>query len=494
MNDPRAVAALETLRSIEGRLLIGNTWVAAGDRLDTISPSTGAAIGAIGLASADDVDTAVAAGRAALDGEWGNALPAQRARAMLKLADLIDANVERIAAVEAADGVRNYIEVLYGDAPAGASVFRYFAGLAGAIEGSVKYPSIGYAPPGCHVRAYVDKAPVGVVAAIIPWNFPFIMACVRLAPALAAGCPVVLKPAEDASLSSLLLGQLAVEAGFPAGVIGVLPGRGDVAGAALVAHAGIDKISFTGSTRVGREIGRVAGEAFRKHSLELGGKCAAIVGDDADVDAAVAALAGSAFGNAGQVCVASARLLVHRSRHDAFRAKIEAVAKVRRTGSNFDGEATLGPIINAKQRERITALIDDARASGAEVSGDHANDSEGIFLNPVVIAGASAGCRLASEEIFGPVVQVEPFDDLDEAVARANATPYGLAGSIWTQRWRDADRVARTMAAGTIYVNCHAWADPSLPMAGLKASGIGVEGGREGVDSCLTAKTVLAVL
>ena len=494
MIDPRATAALDWLGESSGRMMIGNAWVAGSATRASLSPSCGAHFADIALASDGEVDAAVASARGVLDGDWGRALPAERARAMLRLADLIDANAAHLAAIEAADGVRPYVEALYGDVPTGAVIFRHMAGLAGAIEGSIKYPSIGYAPPGTSVRAFVDRGPVGVVAAIIPWNFPFIMACARIAPALAAGCTVVLKPAEDASLSSLALGKLAIEAGFPAGVVNIVTGLGSDAGAALVRHPGTDMVSFTGSTRVGREIGGVCGQMLKKQSLELGGKCAAIVMDDADLDWAAAGLAGSSFGNAGQICVASARILAHRSVHDALVEKLTVAAKAKAVGGTFDSGATLGPIITEKQRDRIAGLLNDAAAGGATLSGPHAVDKPGYFARPVIVSGLGEGARMAREETFGPVVVVEAFDELDDAFTRANATPYGLAGSIWTQRWRDADRATRTMQAATVYVNCHAWADPAVPMGGMKASGIGIQSGREGMESYLTSKTTLALL
>ena len=494
MTEARIATALEWLGEAVGSSMIGNAWVPGARTLASVSPSTGAAVADIALGGADEVDAAVAAARGALDGDWGDALPAARARAMLRLADLIDAHVEHIAVIEAADGVRPYGEARYGDVPTGAAIFRHMAGLAGAIEGSVKYPSIGYASEGGTVRAFVDRVPVGVVAAIIPWNFPFVMACARVAPALAAGCSVVLKPAEDASLSSLALAKLAIEAGFPPGVINVVTGLGDEAGAALVRHDGTDMVSFTGSTRVGRDIGEICGRMLKRQSLELGGKCAAIVMDDADIAAAAAGLAGAAFGNAGQICVAAARILVHRSVHDALVDALSGIAAGKRTGGTFDADVTLGPIINAAQRDRIGDLLQDAQRAGATLSGAHAVDAPGFFVKPVIVSGLGAGARMQTEETFGPVVVVEPFDDLDDAIARANATPYGLAGSIWTQRWRDADRAARKLHASTIYVNCHAWADPAVPMGGMKASGIGVQSGREGLESYLMSKTTLALL
>ena len=494
MNDLRIAAALDWLGDASGASMIGNAWLPGSSARPSLSPSTGERIADIALGSEDEVDAAVTAARGALAGDWASALPAQRARAMLRLADLIDAQVEHIAVIEAADGVRPFVEARYGDVPTGAAIFRHMAGLAGAIEGSIKYPSIGYAPPGTVVRAFADKVPVGVVAAIIPWNFPFVMACARVAPALAAGCAVILKPAEDASLSSLALAKLVIEAGFPPGVVSVVTGLGDEAGAALVRHEGTDMVSFTGSTRVGRDIGEICGRMLKRQSLELGGKCAAIVMDDADIAAAAAGLAGAAFGNAGQICVAAARILVHRSVHDALVDALSAIAADKRTGGTFDADATLGPIINAAQRDRIGDLLQDAQRAGATLSGAHAVDAPGFFVKPVIVSGLGAGARMHTEETFGPVVVVEPFDDLDEAIARANATPYGLAGSIWTQRWRDADQAARRLQAGTIYVNCHAWADPAVPMGGMKASGIGVQSGREGLESYLMSKTTLALL
>lgn len=492
MNDPRVTSALEWLG--KPALMVGGDWRSGSGQLASLSPSSGAHLADLATAGDADIDAAVVAGRAALNGEWGAALPAQRAKAMLRLADLIDANVAHIAAIEAADGVRPHVEALYGDVPVGAVIFRHFAGLAGTIEGSIKYPSIGYAPPGSSVRAFVDMRPVGVVAAIIPWNFPFVMACARVAPALAAGCSVVLKPAEDASLSSLALAKLVIEAGFPAGSVSVLTGTGATTGAALVRHPGIDMVSFTGSTAVGREIGEVCGRALKKQSLELGGKCAAIVMDDADIDSTVAGLAGAAFGNAGQICVAAARVLAHRSVHDALVEKLGSAAKAMKPGGTFDESATLGPMINARQRDRLGAMLDEAAAKGAVLSSAHDVSEDGFYLNPVIVTGLSPDARMCSEETFGPAVVVEAFDDLDEALSKANATPYGLAGSIWTRRWRDADIASRRMQAGTVYVNCHAWADPAVPMGGLKASGIGVQSGREGMESYLVPKTTLALL
>lgn len=494
MTDTHVRDALGWLGEGAGRLMVGNRWIMASGTLPSVSPSTGVRVADIALAGSGEVDAAVASGRAALDGEWGAALPAQRARAMLKLADLIDANAHYLATIEAADGVRAYLESLHGDIPTGAAIFRHMAGLAGAIEGSVKYPSIAYAPPGASVRALVDRPPVGVVAAIIPWNFPFVIACARVAPALAAGCAVILKPAEDASLSSLALGKLAIEAGFPPGAVAVLTGVGDATGAALVAHPGTDMVSFTGSTRAGREIGQTCGRMLKKQSLELGGKCAAIVMDDADLDWAAVGLAGSSFGNAGQVCVASARILVHRSAHDELVARLTGTAKAKRVGGTFDAEATLGPIITGEQQARVAGLLDDASAGGATLSGPHAVDAPGFYLNPVIVTDLAPDARLHTEETFGPVVAIERFDELDEAIARANATPYGLAGSIWTRRWRDADHAAKRLDVGTVYVNCHAFADPAVPMGALKASGVGLQSGREGLESYLGSKTTLAVL
>jgi phenylacetaldehyde dehydrogenase len=491
MNDPRVTAALDWLGTPGP--MIGNAFVAGSGMLASLSPSTGQPLTDFASAGAAEVDAAVAGGRAALDGEWGAALPAQRARVLLKFAELIDANVAHLAALEAADGVRPHMEALYGDVPVSAVILRHFAGMAGAIEGSIKYPSIGYAPPGTSVRAFVDARPVGVVAAIVPWNFPIVMAAARIAPALAAGCAVILKPAEDTSLSAIALGKLAIEAGLPAGALAVLTGTGAETGAALVRHPGVDMVSFTGSTAVGREIGEVCGRMLKKQSLELGGKCAAIVMDDADLDWAMAGLAGAAFGNAGQVCVAAARVLAHSSVHDAVVEKLAAAAGAMTPGSTFS-DGALSPIINAKQRARIGGLLNDAVEKGATLSGVHANDTPGFYLNPVVISGSCTGARIAAEETFGPAVVVETFDDLDEALSKANDTPYGLAGSIWTRRWRDADIASRRMHAGTIYVNCHAWADPAVPMGAMKASGVGIQGGREGLESYLTHKTTLALL
>lgn len=491
MIDPRAAAALEWLGP--ARPMVGGTFLAGAGSFTSLCPSTGEPLADVSTAGAGEIEAAVVAAKAALAGEWGAALPVQRAKALLRLADLIDANVGNIAALEAADGVRPYVEALYGDVPVSATIFRHFAGMTGAIEGSVKYPSIGYAPPGSSVRAFVDLRPVGVVAAIVPWNFPFIMAAARLAPALAAGCAVVLKPAEDTSLSAVALAKLVIEAGFPTGAVSVLTGTGAETGAALVRHPGIDMVSFTGSTPVGREIGEVCGRALKKQSLELGGKCAAIVMDDADVDSAAAGLAGAAFGNAGQVCVAAARILAHASVHDALVEKLTAAAHAIKPGSTFT-DGAMSPIINARQRTRIGGLLDEAVAKGAMLSGAHANDATGFYLNPVVVSGPCNGARIASEETFGPAVVVERFDDLHQALSMANDTPYGLAGSIWTQRWRDADIASRRMAAGTVYVNCHAWADPAVPMGGVKASGIGVQSGREGMESYLVPKTTLALL
>jgi phenylacetaldehyde dehydrogenase len=495
MTDPRIIAGLNLLGEGRGRLFINGAWVRGDDEMASISPSTGELTAEIALAGQAQVDAAMDSASAAM-ASWGAMSAATRASALLRLADLIDTHNEAIAALEAADGVRPFIEALYGDVPAGANILRYFAGLAGQIDGAVKYPSIGYAPPGSRIRALVEKAPIGPVATIIPWNFPFVMACARIAPALAAGCPVVLKPAEDASLSCLLLGRLAQMAELPAGAFNVLTGRGAETGAALVCHPASAKISFIGSSAVGREIGAIAGGLLKRHTLELGGKCPAIVMDDADLDAAAAGLAGAAFGNAGQICVAAARILVHEKVAEAFHQKLAEQAQVRQPGSTFDPGAGVGPIISVRQQARLTGLIEDAQAHGAHIAGGASNTlpASGFYQNPLIVSGLPVEARMANEEIFGPVTVIETVASLDDAIARANATEYGLAASIWTQRWRDADEALRRIKAGMIYTNCHAWADPVLPMGGLKASGIGVEGGREGLENYLMSKTMLALL
>jgi len=475
------------------RLLIGaeRPEAADGRTFATLDPATGREIAQVALAGAEDVDRAVAAARAAFaEGPWGSMPAAGRERLMLALAQAIEDRAEEIAQIESLDNGKPVGLAQYVDVAGAVAHLRYFGGWPTKIEGGV----LPVSAPSMH--CYTRREPVGVCGQIIPWNFPLLMAAWKLGPALAAGCTVVLKPAEQTPLSALRVGELALEVGFPPGVVNVLTGDGST-GAALVDHPDVNKIAFTGSTAVGREIGAKAGRALKRVTLELGGKSPNIILPDADIEAAVKGSYQAIYFNTGQACNAGSRLFAPAERYDEVMSALAKAAEAAKLGAGLDPGTQLGPVVSAEQQERVLGYIDAGRDEGAElVAGGEAalGDSGGYFIEPTLFSTTSDELRIAREEIFGPVLVASPYDSLEEVAARANEGEYGLAAGVWTQGLSNAHRMAALLHAGMIYVNTWGLADPAAPFGGFKASGIGREHGRDGLDAYLETKTVWTAL
>jgi betaine-aldehyde dehydrogenase len=473
-------------------LFIDGHWRAAADTFDDLNPATGTLLTRVAAASESDVDDAVAAARRAFEGEWGRTSGAARGAVLNRLAELIERDADEFARIEALDVGKPATQPALLDVPNAVATFRHFAGWADKIMGDA-IPTSGYF--GRPTHSYTMREPIGVVAAIIPWNTPLMIAAWKIAPALAAGNTIVVKPAEDAPLSILHLATLLEEAGVPAGVVNVVPGLGEQAGAALVRHPGVDKISFTGSTEVGRQIQKVAAESFTRVTLELGGKSPQIVLPDADVDAAVQGIAMGLFFNQGEVCAAGTRVLVHRSLYDAVVQKLAAAANDQVVGDPFDPKTTMGAVISQQHLDRVLSYIERAKAEGARlVAGGARAGRVGYFVQPTVFADVAPNATIAQEEIFGPVGAIMPFDDLDEAIRLANDTKYALAATIWTRDVSQAHTLVRKVRAGAVWVNGWAAIDPALPWGGMKASGIGKELGWSGILANTEEKVVTVVL
>lgn len=480
----------------EARMLIGGEWASAADgaSLETIDPATGQVIGTIPDAGAQDIDRAVAAATKAQP-LWAATPPAERARILWRIADLIEANIDELAELETLDQGKPFYVGRWAEIPGAVGQFRFFAGQAMAIEGKTIATSITYQPQGKQVEAWTIREPVGVVAAIVPWNSPIVLTAMKLAPALAAGCAVVLKPAEDTSLTALRLAELMEEAGLPAGVLNVVTGRGAQAGALLAAHDGIDKIAFTGSTATGRAVLDASKGNLKRVSLELGGKSPLIIMGDADLDLAIPGAANAIFFNGGQVCVAGSRAYVHASIYDRVIEGLAAQAGALSLGHGLDAATQMGPLVSARQAERVSAFIAGASAAGATlVTGGERLGPAGTFVSPTVIADVRPDMEIVREEVFGPVLAVQKFDDVEELVEAANDSVYGLAASIWTESLSSAHRLSRRIKAGTVWINSHSMFDPSLPIGGMKQSGYGRDSGIEAVNNYLETKTVCAVV
>lgn len=480
--------ATRTFLTAPRQLYVDGEWTDAngGETLPVIEPATGGSLGTIAGGTLDDLNRAIDAARASLEGEWGQATPAAREKILLRLAELVERDAQTLGEIETLDTGKAIGPCISVDILGSADLLRYMAGFATKIEGATRQVSA----PGAHLAMTV-KEPIGVVGAIVPWNWPFAMAIWKIAAPLAAGCAVVLKPAQETSLSMLYFARLAEEAGLPRGVLNIVTGDGPALGDALTVHPGIDKIAFTGSTPTGRRVGKRAGRSLIPATLELGGKSPMIVFADADIAAAAAATRWSVFFNAGQVCSAGSRLYVQENRLDAMLGALCEVAAGMQMAPGLDPECDIGPVISPSARNRIEETIARALEQGAECAfrGECPCDSE-RFVPPTILVARDNGLEVVQEEIFGPVLVVLPFRDEADAVDKANDNMFGLAASIWTRDIERAVRLSRVIKAGTVWVNAHDLVDPAMPFGGVKASGFGRDLGPEQLDHYLTTKTL----
>jgi acyl-CoA reductase-like NAD-dependent aldehyde dehydrogenase len=485
------LAKVSAFLSSAHKMLIGDSWVEAASRktFEVRDPATGRVIASVPEGDAGDIDLAVKAARCSFDDRVWRGLTAQKRRQVLwHYADLIEENSEELAHLEVVD---NGMPLWFALAIIKASVdaMRYFAGQTATIFG--KNYSGAISGGGDNVHAYTSTEPIGVVGLITPWNGPAASFLFKVGMALAAGCSCIAKPAENTPLSALRLGMLALEAGVPPGVLNIVTGFGPTAGQALVDHDQVDKISFTGSTAVGKRIVQSSAGNLKRVTLELGGKSPCIIFDDADVAVAIPGAAMSVFLNSGQMCIAGSRVYAQKKIYDKVVSGIADVARSLKVGSGFDPATQLGPLISAKQLDRVSRYIESGREAGAEiVAGGGCPAGDGYFIQPTVLANVTADMRVVREEIFGPVIAITPIDDIDEIVRQANDTRYGLAAGIFTTDVNKAHLIAERLEAGNIWVNCYGNMHPTMPFGGYKESGWGREFGSEGLHAFLQTKSV----
>jgi phenylacetaldehyde dehydrogenase len=472
------------------QMLINGKWVdaASGKTFPTYNPATGDVLANVAEGDKEDINRAVAAARAAFDsGPWSKATPSKRSKLMWKLADLIEKHAEEFAQLESLDNGKPVNVARAADVPGTIEMFRYMAGWATKIEGNTIPLSAG----GAKFFAYTLREPVGVVGQIIPWNFPLMMAAWKLAPAMATGCTVVLKPAEQTPLTALLLGELIQEAGFPDGVVNIVPGYGETAGAALSAHPHVDKIAFTGSTEVGKLIVHAATGNLKKVSLELGGKSPNIVFQDADIEATIPGAAMAIFFNQGQTCCAGSRLYVEDKQFDRVVDGVSQLASKIRIGPGMESTTDMGPLVSEEQLNKVCGYLEAGYAEGAKATvGGSRQGDKGYFVKPTVLVNTNEKMKVVREEIFGPVVTAIPFKDVDDLIAKANNTEYGLAAGVWTRDIGKAHRIASQLRAGTVWINCYNVFDPAMPFGGYKQSGWGREMGHEVLNLYTEVKSV----
>jgi phenylacetaldehyde dehydrogenase len=478
----------------ERKLFIDGQWVpaASGKTFDVIDPATGERLAKVAEGDKEDINRAVKAARRAFEtGPWAKMTPSERGRLMWRLADLLEENLEEFAELETLDNGKPISVARVADVPLAVDLFRYMAGWATKIEGTTIPISVPYAP-GAEFFSYTLREPVGVVGQIIPWNFPLLMAARKLGPALATGCTIVLKPAEQTPLSALRLGELFEEAGFPAGVVNIVTGFGETAGAALSAHEDVDKVAFTGSTEVGKMIVQAAGTSnLKKVTLELGGKSPNIVFADADVKQAIAGAASAIFFNHGQCCCAGSRLYIEKPIFDEVLEGITEQAKKIRVGNGLDPKTQMGPLVSHEQFERVTRFMESGAKEGARtVFGGKRVGDKGYFVEPTIFTDTKHSMQIVQEEIFGPVVCAVPFNNPEEIVPVANDSVYGLAAAIWTKDVSKAHRLAKQMKAGSVWINCYNIFDAALPFGGYKQSGWGREMGQAALELYTEIKAV----
>jgi aldehyde dehydrogenase (NAD+) len=473
------------------QMLIDGKWqdAASGKRFETHNPATGALLATVAEGDARDINLAVSAARRAFEGPWSKFKPYERQALLLKLADLVEANFDELSMLDTLD-MGAPISRTRGTKQRVLGMLRFYAGQATSLHGSTIENSL----PG-DIFSYTLKEPVGVVGAIIPWNGPLGASVWKIGPALATGCTVVLKPVEESPLTSLRLGELAMEAGVPPGVVNVVPGFGETAGAALAEHRDVDKVAFTGSHFTGQSIIRASAGNLKRVSLELGGKSPDIVFADADLDAAVPGAAMAVFANSGQICSAGTRLFVEQRIYDEFVGRVADYGKTLKVGNGADPQTQIGPLVSAEQLARVTGYLDAGSKEGANALTGGARLTEGAladgyFVPPTVFSNVRDDMKIAQEEIFGPVISAIPFTDTDDLIRRANATTFGLGSGVWTKDVSKAHKLAKAIRAGSVWVNCYQAMDPAVPFGGYKMSGYGRESGVQHLDEYLNTKAV----